>query len=230
MFWNWLERVSWVAGIVSVLIALITSLMAARSAKLATRELTMLVAAALEKPELLEKLELETRARAEAVRRRVRAVVVSVSTTVLSLGAIALAAFMISTLPDHVSTEVVGGDAPRTVRECASTPDTVVCAPVHVYELAAGTKVETRFGGVDRSPPGKGRGGLSVELPGCESEVRWHVTVDGRKVAEAVSRDVLVNVEFPMTSDGEYTFVAQQAGGGCATTEMRVRTGFTFES
>lgn len=229
MFWNWLERVSWVAGIVSVLIALITSLMAARSARLATRELTMLVAAALEKPELLEKLELETRARSEAVRRRVRAVVVSVSATVLSVAALALAAVMLANLPDYVSTDVVGGDAPKTVPECVSAGEASSCAPTHVYELAAGAKAETRFGGVDRSPARQGRGGLSVELPGCASEVRWHVTLDGRTVAEAVSRDVRVHVRFPMTSDQEYTFVAERVGGGCATTELVVRTGFTFE-
>jgi hypothetical protein len=230
VFWDWVERVSWVAGIVSALIALIASLMAARSATLATRELTMLVAAATDKPELLQTLELAAQKRAEVVRRRVRAVVASVSVTFVLMATAGALGLLMSMLPDHVSTEVVGGDAPRTAQECASIPEAVVCAPTHVYELAAGAKVETRFGGVDRPVSQQGRGGLSVELPGCESEVRWHVTVGGQTVAEAVSRDVLVRVEFAVASDREYTFVAERAGGSCATTELRVRTGITFES
>ncbi|SMC82519.1 hypothetical protein [Lentzea albidocapillata] len=228
MFWDWVERVSWVAGIISAVIALIASLMASRSAALATRQMAMLVAAATDKPELLQTLELEARERSEAVQRRVRAVVVSTLTMIASLGAIALAAVMLANLPDHVSTRVVGGDAPRTVQECAGSGEATVCAPVHVYELAAGAQVKTRFGGLGRTPARTGHGGLSVELHGCESEVRWHVELDGRTVAEAVSRDVLVNTEFPTTSDREYTFVAERAGGDCATTELRVRTGFTF--
>lgn len=230
MFWDWVERVSWVAGIVSALIALIASLLAARSATQATREITMLVAAATDKPELLQALELAARKRAETVRRRVRAVVVSVSVTFVFMATVGVLGLLLSMLPDHVNTEVVGGDAPRTVQECVSASDATVCAPVHVYELAAGAKVETRFGGIDRSPARQGLGRLSVELPGCETEVKWHVTVDGRTVAEAVSHDVLVNAEFPMASDREYIFVAERAGGDCAGTELRVRTGFTFDS
>ncbi|MCX2950460.1 hypothetical protein [Lentzea sp. NEAU-D7] len=229
MFWDWVERVSWVAGIVSAVIALIASLMASRSATLATRQVAMLVAAATDKPELLQKLELEARERSEAVRRRVRTVVAATTTMITSLAVVALAAYMLANLPDHVSTRVVGGDAPRTTQECAGGSDAVVCAPVHVYELPARTRVETRFGGVERTPARTGRGGLSVELHGCESEVRWHVELDGRTVAEAVSRDVLVRTEFPMTSDREYTFVAERADGDCATTELHVRTGFTFD-
>jgi hypothetical protein len=230
VFWDLVERGSWIAGIVSAVIALIVSLMAARSAKLATRELTMLIAAATDKPELLQTLELAAQKRAEVVRRRLRRVVGWVSVTLASVASVGALSLVMLLLPDHVSTEVVGGDAPRTVQECANTPNGSVCAPMHVYELAAGAKVETRFGGVDRPASQKGRGGLSVELPGCESEVRWHVTVDGQTVAEAVSRDDLVRVEFAVTGDREYTFVAERAGGNCATTELRVRTGITFES
>ena len=123
MFWDWVERVSWVAGIVSALIALIASVLAARSATQATREITMLVAAATDKPELLQALELAARKRAEAVRRRVRAVVVSVSVTFVLMATVGVLGLLLSMLPDHVNTEVVGGDAPRTVQECVSASD-----------------------------------------------------------------------------------------------------------
>ncbi|MFD1150416.1 hypothetical protein [Saccharothrix hoggarensis] len=230
MSWELVERLSWLAGIFSALVAAIAGWMAARASRGTVRDLALIVSVAADKPELLEKVEADARKRAEAVRRRVRAVVVFTATAFVLVATGGLIGLLAAQLPDHVRPAVAGGDTPRTVSECAQAAEATLCAPMHVYELAAGAKVETRFAGVPRPTPQQGVGGLSVELPRCEAEVRWHVTVAGAVVAEAVSRDDLVRVDFPVASDQEYTFTAERpADGGCPTTELRVRTGVSFE-
>ncbi|WP_330275256.1 hypothetical protein OG205_06150 [Lentzea sp. NBC_00516] len=65
--------------------------------------------------------ESSARKRAEAVRRRVRAAVVSVSVTLVFMAAVGVLGLLLSMLPDHVSTEVVGGEAPRRGRASAGS-------------------------------------------------------------------------------------------------------------
>ncbi|NUT95439.1 MAG: hypothetical protein HOY78_25760 [Saccharothrix sp.] len=230
MSWESVERVSWLAGILSALVAIIAAWMAARAAKGTTRDLALIVAAATDKPELLAALEENARKRAEQVRRRLRAVVAAAATAFVLVAVGGLLGVLLSLVPDHVEADVVGGDRPRTVRECASGGGVALCQDVHVYDMSAGAKVETRFAVTGRPSSQHGSGGLSVELPGCEAEVRWHVEVDGRVLADAVSRDDLVRVEFPAWGSQEYVFSAQRpTGGDCATAEVRVRTGISFE-
>ncbi|WP_340683731.1 hypothetical protein LCL61_35160 [Amycolatopsis coloradensis] len=229
MSWEWIERLSWIAGILSALVAVVTAWTAYLAAKGTARDLALLVSAATNDPGLLDKVEAAARKRAETVRRRVRAVLAAAVNAVVFIAFGGAFSLLISLTSDHVNTEAVGGDAPLTWRECANASEATVCAPVHRYELFRGQKVETLFSGVHR-PSKRGVGGLSVELPECAAEVRWHVSVGGAVVAEAVSRDRLVRVEFPVASDQGYLFTAERtAGSDCPKAEMRVRTGITFD-
>ncbi|EME64623.1 hypothetical protein [Amycolatopsis decaplanina] len=229
MDWTLVERASWIAGIVSALLAVIAAWMAYRATKRTTRDLALLISAATDKPEVLERVEAAARERVETIRRRVRDVLAATATATAFLAASSLIALLLAAIPDHVPTTVAGGDVPRTVQECANAGEVSLCTPMHIYELAPGGKVETRFTGGHR-PAERGTGALSVELPDCEAEVRWHVSVGGAVAAEAVSRDILVRVEFPVASDQEYTFTAERpADSGCPKTEVRVRTGITFD-
>lgn len=228
--WELVERWSWVAGIISALVGAISAWMAARAAKGTVRDLALVLSMATDKPELLEKVEADARKRAEAVRQRLRAAVVSTASAFVLIAAGGVLGLLAAQLPVYVTPEVVGGDAPRTGKECAQAGEASLCAPVHVYELVAGAKVETRFAVSHQPVAQRGTGGLSVELPDCEAEVRWRVSVGGAVVAEAVSRDDMVRAEFPVASDQEYTFTAERpADGGCPTTELRVRTGVSFD-
>ncbi|MFI9455665.1 hypothetical protein [Amycolatopsis sp. NPDC052450] len=229
MPWEWIERLSWIAGILSALVAVLTAWAAYRAAKGTARDFALLISAATDDPGLLEKVEAAARKRAETVRRRVRAVLAAAVNAVVFIAIGGAFSLLFSTISDHVDTEVVGGDAPLTQRECANANEATVCVPVHRYALFRGQKVETPFAGVHRSAR-RGVGTLSVELPGCAAEVRWHVSVGGVVTAEAVSRDSLVRVEFPMDGDQGYTFTAERpADSGCPRTELRVRTGITFD-
>ncbi|OXM52744.1 hypothetical protein [Amycolatopsis alba] len=229
MSWEWLERLSWIAGIVSALVAVGTAWAAYRAAKGTTRDLALLIAAATDNPELLEKLEAAARQRAETVRRRLRTVVAAAGNSAVFVFLAGGLGVLFAVIPDYADTEAVGGSAPRTWQECAAVDEATVCTPVHDYELFRSQQAETLFGGVHR-PSKQGTGRLSVELPDCKAEVRWHVSVGGAVVAEAVSRDDLVKVEFPIASDQAYTFVAERpADDGCPKTTVRVRTGITFD-
>ncbi|QXV61998.1 hypothetical protein [Amycolatopsis sp. TNS106] len=229
MDWTLVERASWIAGIVSALLAVLAAWMAYRATKGTTRDLALLISAATDKPEVLERVEAAARERVETIRRRVRAVLATTTSAAGFLAAAGLIALLLASMPDHVRTKVAGGDTPRTVQECSKAGEATLCAPMHIYELAPGEKAETRFEGVHR-PSKRGTGMLTVELPDCEAEVRWHVSVGGAVAAQAISRDSLVRVEFPVASEQGYTFTAERpAGSGCPETEVRVRTGITFE-
>ncbi|WP_033442197.1 hypothetical protein [Saccharothrix sp. NRRL B-16314] len=230
MSWELIERWSWVAGIFSAFVAAVSAWAAARAAKGTVRDLALVLSLATDKPELLAKVEADARKRAEAVRQRMRTAVVSTASAFVLIATGGVFGLLAAQLPVHVSAEVVGGDAPRTEQECTKAAEASICAPVHVYELAAGTTVETRFAVTHQPVAQRGAGGLTVELPDCEAEVRWRVSVGGAVVAEAVSRDDMVRAEFPVAGDQEYTFTAERpADGGCPTTELRVRTGVSFD-
>ncbi|ACU38320.1 hypothetical protein [Actinosynnema mirum] len=226
MPWELVERLSWLAGIVSALLAAVAAWSAARTARGSARDLALVIAAATDRPELLAVLEADALARVERVRRRVRAALALISCALLLVGLGGAIAWSGLSMGRHEDLSVVGGHRPRAERECAAAGEATVCADSHVYLLGAAEEVETRFAGPERD----GAGVVVVTLPRCRAEVRWRVSVDGQVVASAVSHDVHVGVEFRARAGRQHVFTAERAPGGeCETVRLDVRLGVTHD-